>query len=290
MSKITRYTQKLFGSTAGPNQIAEFGSLAAGTPNRYSGSTVTPALIQALGNYLSGWEASVEGGFSPAIEDMNSLFYLLSYQTAYLLQQGVPEWDAGTTYYIGSIVQDGSGNIYTSLTNTNLNNVLSSVSNWGLLITSSKSLGTAATQGNVLYSAAVTQTTSSLSYIDVITDTLVVNGLTPVEVRLTADPAAVSYIGVSGGNVTNADVNPTANFRLFDATNSVIIAEYQVYYDLQAPNGTYNTSMFVPSSILYGIYKPAAGTITLKLQMKKGGNAGSAFAEAISVRMVAYQL
>jgi hypothetical protein len=130
MAKITRFTQKLFGSSAGANQIAEFGSFANGTPNRYSGATVTPALIQALSNYLSGWNAAVEAGNSPAIEDMNALCYLFSYQLGYLLQEGIAEWDAGTTYYIGSIVQDGTGVGYVSKTNSNLNNAVSDTSNW----------------------------------------------------------------------------------------------------------------------------------------------------------------
>ena len=33
------------------------------------------------------------------------------YQLAYLLQQGIAEWDSGTTYYTNSVVQNG-GSIY----------------------------------------------------------------------------------------------------------------------------------------------------------------------------------
>lgn len=121
MSRLTRYTQQIFGSTAGLNQMAEFGSLAASDPQLYSGSTITPAIIQTLSNYLSGWFGAVMGGNSPAIEDMNSLCYLFAYQLAYILQAGVPEWDSGTTYYTGDLVQS-SGILYVSLSDTNLNN------------------------------------------------------------------------------------------------------------------------------------------------------------------------
>jgi hypothetical protein len=130
MARLTRYTQKLFGSSAGSNEMAEFGSLAAGTPARYTGATITPDIIQTLSNYLVGWLGAVIGENSPAIEDMNSLCYLFSYQLSYLLQLGVPEWIATTTYYIGSIASDGAGNLYSSLTNANLNNALSDATNW----------------------------------------------------------------------------------------------------------------------------------------------------------------
>src|SRR4051812_38133642 len=105
MSRLTRFTQLIFGSNASSAQMAQYGSFAAGTPATYSGTTITPALVQSLGNYLSGWFSAVLGQNSPAIEDMNSLCYLFAYQLSYLMQAGVPEWDAGTTYYTGDIVQ-----------------------------------------------------------------------------------------------------------------------------------------------------------------------------------------
>ena len=130
MSKLARATQLIFGSNASSAQIAEFGSLAAGTPTTYSGTTATPALIQALSNYLTGWFGAVIGSNSPAIEDMNALFFLITFQLAYSFQAGIPEWDASTTYYIGSLV-NSSGTIYVSLQNTNLNNAVTNGAYWG---------------------------------------------------------------------------------------------------------------------------------------------------------------
>lgn len=130
MSRLARYTQQIFGSSAGANQMAEFGSYAASAPLTYSGATITPAIVQTLSNYLSGWFGAIVGANSPAIEDMNALCYLYAYQLSYVMQLGIAEWDSGTTYYIGSICQDGAGNIYISLTNANLNNALSSTANW----------------------------------------------------------------------------------------------------------------------------------------------------------------
>lgn len=129
MSRLIRYTQKIFGSTAGATQIAEFGSLAAAAPMTYSGSTITPAIVQGLSEYLEGWFGAIIGNNSPAIEDMNSLCYLFAYQLTYIMQAGLPEWDSATTYYVGDLAQSG-GIIYASLTDTNLNNPLTDGSNW----------------------------------------------------------------------------------------------------------------------------------------------------------------
>jgi microcystin-dependent protein len=117
MAKIIRATQKIFGET-GP--VAEFGQ-----PGSYPAGTLVntkdPATIQALAAYLTGLSAVVgTGGKKPAMEDLNSLLYLITSQIAYLMQEGIAEWDAGTTYYIGSIVKSG-GIVYTSLQDSNLN-------------------------------------------------------------------------------------------------------------------------------------------------------------------------
>lgn len=125
MSKIARNTQQIFGSTAGFQQIAQFGSLAAGTPT----FTTSIPTIQALSNYLTGWFSAVVGQNSPAIEDMNSLFYLITTQLAYAFQAGVAEWDSGTTYYTGSLIQSG-GILYVSLTDSNLNHAVTDTTNW----------------------------------------------------------------------------------------------------------------------------------------------------------------
>lgn len=126
MAKITRKNQKIFGSTAGVNQIAEFGSLAAAAP----AFTTDPETIQSLSNYLEGWYAAVIGGNSPAIEDMNALCYLYAYQLTYLFQAGVPEWNTSAIYYIGSFASDGTGDIFVSIANDNTGNALTDTTKW----------------------------------------------------------------------------------------------------------------------------------------------------------------
>lgn len=51
MAKLPRVKQNIFGSGAGVNQIAQFGSLFAGSP----ATTTSPAVAQSLSNWLTGW-------------------------------------------------------------------------------------------------------------------------------------------------------------------------------------------------------------------------------------------
>ena len=120
MAKIQRKSAKLFGESAiaGIGGIAQFGSLAAGEIN-YSKD---PDIIQALDAYKNGWSDAVTGNKSPAIEDRNALDYLLSYQQAYIMQRGVPEWISTETYYKGSFVSLDNGHMYVSKTDNNINN------------------------------------------------------------------------------------------------------------------------------------------------------------------------
>lgn len=126
MSKLSRTTFKFFGSSSGADQIEQFGSLAGGTPVY----TTDVATVQALSAWLEGWFGAVVGANLPAMEDVNAVFYVFAFMLAEIFQDGVPPWDAGTTYYLGSLVQDGNGVMYVSLQNTNLNNALSDSSFW----------------------------------------------------------------------------------------------------------------------------------------------------------------
>lgn len=120
MSKLARKSAKLFAENAdaGVGGIGQFGSLAVGNLN-YSKD---PDVIQALQAFSDGWSAAVIGNKSPAIEDRNALDYLLSYQQAYIMQRGVPEWIGTETYYQGSFVSKADGKMYVSKIDNNINN------------------------------------------------------------------------------------------------------------------------------------------------------------------------
>lgn len=131
MAKIVRKLQKIFGIDAGPTEIGVIGSLAAGSP-AYA-ATKDPDEIQALSNYTDGLYSTVVGSNSPSMQDDNALYYLVTRQLAYLYQAGIPEWNAETTYYIGSVVSNGSGAFFVSLVDDNINQALTDTTKWSAL-------------------------------------------------------------------------------------------------------------------------------------------------------------
>jgi len=127
MARLAPSLQKIFGSSLTPSgNVCVFGSLAAGSL-AYSSD---PKTIQSLAQYLQGLTGGVVGNNSPAIQDLNAVFLEITYQIAYLLMIGPPEWNTDNTYYVGSIASDGAGNLFTSLTNANTGNALSDTSKW----------------------------------------------------------------------------------------------------------------------------------------------------------------
>ena len=122
-TKITRATASIFagGLSAGSQQVEQFSSkTATGTPN-YA-ATGDPVALQALAGWANGWVAAIDAGTkAPYVQDRNAVDYVLSRQIAYLLQMGLAEWDAATTYYVGSVVQN-DGQWFVSLIDNNAGN------------------------------------------------------------------------------------------------------------------------------------------------------------------------
>lgn len=130
MAKITRIFQNIFASTAGAGQIGEFGSLAAGTPV----TTTSAAVAQSLNNWKGGWFDAILGGNSPAIEDMNAVHFVTTYQLAYLMQAGIAEWQTDTVYYQYSLV-NYLGNVFMSKVDTNTGNTPGAdATKWTMLV------------------------------------------------------------------------------------------------------------------------------------------------------------
>jgi hypothetical protein len=127
MAKIPSKYQRIFcGDVSANNVIGQFGSYKAAAPN-YSDD---PDVIQQLAAWTEGLGEAVINNNAPTIQDMNGLFYVLTRQIAYLMQSGIPEWNAATTYQIGSLVTDGVGGIYRSVINDNLNQALTDATKW----------------------------------------------------------------------------------------------------------------------------------------------------------------
>lgn len=127
MAKISSKYQRIFCGGVDPSyNIAQFGSYKSGNPV-YSND---PVVIQNLDAWVEGWSSAVVDNAAPTLQDMNGLFYLLTRQISYLLQIGVTGRKSTTTYYEGSFVSDGIGNIFKSVTGENVNNSLFDEEKW----------------------------------------------------------------------------------------------------------------------------------------------------------------
>jgi len=128
MTTLSRQTQKVFGSAADADQLAVFGSMKTGTP-QYSTNLST---LQSQ-EYTEGWSEAILNDKAPYLEEMNAVQYGLSYQIAYMLQEGAFEYDANTNYSDTSLVKVINNNelaLYHSLTDDNKGNPLTDTSNW----------------------------------------------------------------------------------------------------------------------------------------------------------------
>ncbi len=139
MAKITRKFQKIFALTNDGSQRfgnGVFGSGKAGT------KIITDDVeeLQELAAFDSGWEDAVLVNSAgqptlPPLPEMQALDYICTYQIAYLLQEGVPEYNADTTYFINSITKaSGTYQLFGSVTDDNIGNATSDPANWALLV------------------------------------------------------------------------------------------------------------------------------------------------------------
>lgn len=122
MASTPRKTLLQFGSSGPTSSFGQFGSLVAGAPI----NSKDPATIQALTAWLNGWQDAVFGANkAPLLEDMNGAMFVAFYQLFYLLEKGIPEWDANTTYYKNSYVRKSgdTNSLYCSAIDNNLGNV-----------------------------------------------------------------------------------------------------------------------------------------------------------------------
>lgn len=134
MAKKQRVKQGIFAEQAGSRQITAFGTAKSDNPEY----TTSVSEIQNT-NYLQGWSSAILADKSPWEEDMNALFYAITTQLAYLFQEGIPEYDSETAYYIGSLVKfvdnQGKITIYKSLTDENTGNPLTNSTYWSIFFT-----------------------------------------------------------------------------------------------------------------------------------------------------------
>lgn len=118
MAVLTRKTQKVFAGDANGDMLAVMGTMKTGTPV-YNSDVET---LQSNIAYSKGWSAAILNDKAPYMEEMNGVQYAFSYQIAYLLQEGIPEYDVNTNYSktsVVKIVQDNDLVLYHSLKDDN---------------------------------------------------------------------------------------------------------------------------------------------------------------------------
>lgn len=131
MPALTRKLQKIFANSV--SNSGQFGSGVAGTKITSTDLDV----LQALAAFLNGLEAGVldiDGEITPILEEIQGLHYIATRQLAYIFERGIPEYEVGTNYFVKSIVVDpGTYDLYGSLINDNIGNVLTDNTKWEFL-------------------------------------------------------------------------------------------------------------------------------------------------------------
>lgn len=134
MARLTRKNIKVFAGSATNNGV--FGSLQANNPVQ----TNDVEQLQSLSAWEQGWnDATMTGEELPPLEEFQAVQYVVTYEQAYLMQEGLPEWASTVTYYKGSLVKKVTATgfqIYSSLTDNNVNHVLTDTTNWKVVMDS----------------------------------------------------------------------------------------------------------------------------------------------------------
>lgn len=130
MTTLTRVTGKVFGGSAPLTEIGVFGSAKAGAGI----NSQDVATIQGGTAYDEGWGSGIVTSENfPPMEEVTGVLKTISYQACYLLQEGIPVYDANTEYSATSIVKNFSGNIlefYKSAIDGNIGNPLTDNTKW----------------------------------------------------------------------------------------------------------------------------------------------------------------
>lgn len=129
MARIERQNIDIFAGEASNNGV--FGSAQDGS--KILSNDVEE--LQSKPAWKSGWLLAVLGARKfPPLEEFQALMYVATYQIAYLLQEGIPEYYADAVYYEKSIVRKaGTYELYGSLVDDNTGNPLTDDESWEFL-------------------------------------------------------------------------------------------------------------------------------------------------------------
>ncbi len=147
MANLTRYKQKIFANNS--NQVGVFGT---GT-NKVASKNVET--LQSA-DYEDGWSAAIITDKNyPIWQERDGVDYGFSYQLAYLMQKGIPDWLSTETYYQNDYCKVGNV-IYYSLQDNNIGQNPSTTSGyWSIFASSSRNIGEVITSAIPLTDADV---------------------------------------------------------------------------------------------------------------------------------------
>lgn len=208
MARIPRVTQSIFAGSATNNGV--FGSAQANSgPGTISSVLAT---IMGLPAWATGWVNAVIGGSKfPPLEEFQALEYVHSTQIAYILQQGIPEYDAGTNYFVDNIVcKAGTFQLYGSITNGNEGNALTDGTNWKLLIDLSSPANKLAVVSKAFTAGAYTVLAADINQINYFSATGTVN-ISPATVGA-GNTIAIAVFG--GGGPYNLTITASSGIIL----------------------------------------------------------------------------
>lgn len=259
-SKITRITQNPFGTSGPTGDFIAFGSKALNPSAPVF--TQNPAIIQSLAPFSEGWAQAIIGSYEPTLEDMNGLFLLIFYQLGYILQMGIPEYDAGTTYFINSICQF-NGVVYQSLVNNNLGNEPDiNSSSWQMIDAN-------AYGGTVASASSITLPNTGNCF--KISGTTTINNITILPAGMTVELIFIGALTVNtGGNIilNNGSFATTASATLTllsDGTNWYEISKSVSTLGIQAPT---------TGLVINAVYQAGPGGGTAVAEANVSGGAG----------------
>jgi len=136
MAELTAKLIKTFSNvsatgSSGQSQIAAFGARAQGT-TLCSKNTET---LQNYAEYGNGIKSALINDTPLSIQELDGLCYTITRELDYLQKSGIPEYNIGTEYFIGSFAAGttgATGNLYMSNIDNNVGNDALAETNWYL--------------------------------------------------------------------------------------------------------------------------------------------------------------
>lgn len=242
MTKLIAKQQQVFGALLSPTgpigptgltgyMLVQFGSLSNGIPIPSNDEHVIQGFTGLTGptgldTWGKGFSYELINGAPPAIEDIDSLNKVITRQILYWYQNGPGEWNTFTTYQTGSLVKDLLGNVWVSVADSNLNNVLGAAS-------------AQSAHWMIYKSINITPVTTS-AYVILISDSIIDINYNAVGGTLILPEANATnsgrHIVINNSNATNTIALSATNGSLIDLAATYTLVNLHAYEFISVDN------------------------------------------------------